>query len=121
MGLVDYLATASYTTCTLTALVILIAYSYISRKPWINLPPGPPVIPILGSLPFMGGTDIHKILMKMRRKYGDIYTISLGYETAVLINGYDLIKEALVNKQKVMSGRPKVFALTSIGRNRGMY
>ena len=44
-----------------------------------NLPPGPMPLPILGNLHLLSSTA-HKDIMKMREKYGDVFTLYFGSE-----------------------------------------
>ena len=86
--------------------LVLLGFVYIkSQKSGKNLPKGPPSLPILGSLPFLG-KDILKDLDHMRETYGDIFMLCLQSPTVVL-NGYTAIKEALVKQGDAFVGRPK--------------
>ena len=71
-----------------------------------NLPPGPPALPIIGSLPFTG-LLLHNTFLKWRPKYGDIASFYLGNEIGVILNNYDVIKEAFVKHGDATSGRQR--------------
>ncbi|XP_052269844.1 cytochrome P450 2U1-like isoform X2 [Dreissena polymorpha] len=43
----------------------------------------------------------------LRRKYGDVYGIYIGRELTVVLNGYDVIHDALVKHGKLFSVRPR--------------
>ncbi|ESO82456.1 hypothetical protein LOTGIDRAFT_54271, partial [Lottia gigantea] len=79
-------------------------------------PPGPRGVPLLGYLPFFGDSP-HLTFMKLREKYGNIFSIQMGSLPAVVIHGKDLIKEALVNRGDDFSGRPQFFSNTLIGND----
>ena len=91
----------------------LLCYNYLVKESWKNLPPGPPVLPVVGSLPFHG-IDIREPLRKMAAKYGDVFTIFLGTKRVVVLNGYDVIKEAFVTNERAFSGRPPVYLLRGV-------
>ncbi|KAK6169281.1 hypothetical protein SNE40_020362 [Patella caerulea] len=77
-----------------------------------GIPPGPRfTLPILGDLLSLdgGGGDIRIATRKQRKKYGDIFSVYFGPKLFIFINGYDLIKEALVKRADVFSSRPSMF------------
>ena len=59
------------------------------------LPPGPVGIPILGYLPFLDILDLGGSFSKLSRKYGDVFSLKVGTETAVVLSSYDAIKSVL--------------------------
>lgn len=72
-----------------------------TRKPK-KFPPGPPRLPVLGSLPFIGvkGSFVHS-LKYVANKYGPVSGIFLGNMPAVIISDYNLIKGKLRAIKKV--------------------
>jgi hypothetical protein len=102
----------------ITIVVFFITFNFFTKQPWKNLPPGPPALPLLGSLPFLG-VDIRQPLMKMAAKYGDIFTIYLGSQRVVVLNGYDMIKEAFAKQGHKFSGRPDLFFITELTQSYG--
>ena len=86
----------------------LLTFIYLSRSPWKRLPPGPLSFPLIGSLPYMMG-DIRKVFSKMAAKYGDIFTVYMGSERTVVLNGYPLIKECLLKSSGVLDARHTKF------------
>lgn len=46
-------------------------------------------------------------LSQLRKIYGDVYSVYLGTRPAVVINGLQTIKEALVSKGVEFAGRPQ--------------
>lgn len=69
--------------------------------------PGPLPWPVLGNLallgqyevPFEGFTDLAK-------KFGDVYTLTLGTTRCLIVNNLDLIREVLNQNGKFFGGRP---------------
>jgi cytochrome P450 len=58
-----------------------------------GFPPGPPVLPIVGSIPFVG--TVPPVAFKnMRSKYGDIIGLKMGELYCLALNNLDLIREA---------------------------
>ena len=111
---------ANLGTVLVAFVVFVVAYNYVVKESWKRLPPGPPVMPLLGSLPFLGfDPDIREPLIKMARKYGDVFTIYMGMRRVVVLNGYEAIKEAFVRKGHAFSGRPDVYFITGITEGYG--
>lgn len=69
--------------------------------------PGPLPWPIIGNLtllakyeaPFQGFSDLAK-------KFGDVYTLTLGTTRCLVVNNLDLIREVLNQNGKYFGGRP---------------
>ena len=89
-------------------IILLTTYSYLSRSPWKRLPPGPPAFPVIGSLPFLIG-DGRKVFSKMAAKYGDVFTIYVGSRRMIVLNKYDVIKEALLKTPRKFDVRSDMF------------
>jgi cytochrome P450 len=67
--------------------------------------PGPPVLPIVGSLPFIEKHQ-HLAFTRLARKYGDVFQINLFGRNIVVLNGLETIKKALLQQSEVFAGRP---------------
>ncbi|XP_053257737.1 cytochrome P450 2A13-like isoform X2 [Podarcis raffonei] len=70
-----------------------------------KLPPGPTPLPFIGNLLQVNTKDMYQSLMKIREKYGPVFTIHLGPRRVVVLCGYDAVKEALVDQAEEFSGR----------------
>ncbi|XP_071979575.1 cytochrome P450 2G1-like [Engystomops pustulosus] len=84
----------------LLVIFILCFILYLSLKSnWGhgNLPPGPTPLPLLGNMLEIGG-DFVKSMMKLRDKYGDVFTVYLGSRPVVIVTGYKAVKEIYVDK-----------------------
>ena len=84
-----------------------ILFNFISKESWEGFPPGPPNLPLIGSLPFLGGADMREPLRRMREKYGDVFTVYVGVQRMVVLASYAAIKEALVIRGHAFAGRPQ--------------
>ncbi len=78
-------------------------------------PPGPRGLPIVGMLPFMGDR-IHQTFTNLAKKYGDIYQIPMGFQTVVVLNGLETIRQAALDKQGDFAGRPRLYILETAAR-----
>lgn len=97
------------------AVTVKIVMSMNKKK--YNLPPGPRGLPLFGYLPFFG-QEPPVTFDNMRKTYGDVISISLGSWPAVVIQGRDVIKEALVTKGDDFSGRPAFTTARSLNEGR---
>lgn len=68
-------------------------------------PNGPWGFPVVGHLPFFGDSPPHTF-EKWQKKYGDVFQIRMGSWNAVIVNGYQSIKEAADKPNDDFSGRP---------------
>ncbi|XP_078584741.1 cytochrome P450 2J2-like [Branchiostoma floridae x Branchiostoma japonicum] len=71
-----------------------------------NLPPYPAGrVPVLGHLLALGRAP-HLKLTAWRRQYGDVFTVRMGMEDVVVLNGYTAVKDALVDRSELFASRP---------------
>uniref|UniRef100_A0A0B7BT25 Cytochrome P450 n=1 Tax=Arion vulgaris TaxID=1028688 RepID=A0A0B7BT25_9EUPU len=92
----------------IAAVLLLLIYTWFPRSGKC-IPPFPArPLPIVGNL-FILKQDTQTLFRTWRQKYGDIFSLYLGGTHVVVLNGYDLIKEALITKADIFSDRPKYF------------
>ncbi|CAG5115333.1 unnamed protein product [Candidula unifasciata] len=102
------------TTWILATVVILVIYLWLQR-PDPRLPPSPVrPLPLVGHL-FSMARDTRPQYAEWRKRVGDIYSLYMGNTLLVVLNGYDVIKEALVKKADVFSDRPPLFVDAATG------
>uniref|UniRef100_A0A3Q0SC02 Cytochrome P450, family 2, subfamily X, polypeptide 9 n=1 Tax=Amphilophus citrinellus TaxID=61819 RepID=A0A3Q0SC02_AMPCI len=90
-----------------------------SRRPK-NFPPGPPILPLLGNLLQLNLKNPLKDFERLRKSYGDVYSIFIGRKPAVIINGMKAIKEAIVTKATDFAGRPQDLFINNITKRKGV-
>ncbi|XP_055107055.1 cytochrome P450 2G1 [Symphalangus syndactylus] len=96
----------------LSCLLILIAWKRMNKAG--KLPPGPTPIPFLGNLLQVQTEATFQSFMKLREKYGPVFTVYMGPRPVVVLCGHEAVKEALVDQADEFSGRGE---LASIERN----
>ncbi|XP_028595489.2 cytochrome P450 2A13-like [Podarcis muralis] len=96
-------AAALFLVICLSCLMVLSTWRQMHRKS--QMPPGPTPLPFIGNLLQVNTSDMYRSLMKIREKYGPVYTIHLGPRRAVVLCGYDAVKEALVDQDEDFSDR----------------
>ncbi|WAQ97360.1 CP2J5-like protein [Mya arenaria] len=65
-----------------------------------NLPPGPRTVPWLGSIGLMqklrkSKKRPHEVFFEESKRYGDIWCFFIGKQPYIVLNGYDIIHEAI--------------------------
>lgn len=70
-------------------------------------PPGPLPWPVLGNLALLGQYDVpFQGFTELAKKYGDVYTLTLGTTRCLIVNNLELIREVLNQNGKFFGGRP---------------
>ncbi|XP_066264264.1 vitamin D(3) 25-hydroxylase-like [Branchiostoma lanceolatum] len=90
----------------------LVAYVIFKRSR--NLPPYPAgCVPVLGHLRALGRAP-HLKLAAWRRQYGDVFTVRMGMEDVVVLNGYTAVKDALVDRSDLFASTTSNYLLDAI-------
>nr|XP_025043293.1 cytochrome P450 2F3-like [Pelodiscus sinensis] len=97
-------------SATLSLLLALCLMAWLLLAPWRkktqgHLPPGPTPLPFLGNMLQVEVKELIKSLQKLSETYGPIYTFHLGSRPCVVLAGYQVLKEALIEKAEEFSGR----------------
>ena len=97
----------------------LFIYKYFVADKLLKLPPGPTPLPVFGNL-FSLGADPRKSLLRLKKKYGDVFTLYMGSRRVVYLCSYDAIKEALVQLGNAFTGRPQdLLLMRDIAKGKG--
>ncbi|XP_067664349.1 cytochrome P450 2C3-like [Haliotis asinina] len=102
----------------LVFVVVLLILWLSTRRP-DGLPPGPPLLPLVGNI-FQMGDDPRVTFSNLRRQYGDIFNVYLFHKPVIVLNGYDVIKEALVKNADIFSDRPHSFLTVVFSKGKGI-
>ncbi|CAN1127214.1 Cytochrome P450 83B1 [Linum perenne] len=74
----------------------------------LNLPPGPPGLPILGNLFQIDNSSPHRYFTKLSHKYGPLMFLRLGYVPTVVISSSKLAKEVMKTQDLAFCSRPSL-------------
>ncbi|XP_073724773.1 cytochrome P450 2D3-like [Misgurnus anguillicaudatus] len=85
-----------------------------------NFPPGPRPVPLFGNLLHLNIVNPLKIFERFAERYGKVYGLFWGLKPVVVLNGFEVIKEALVTKGIDFAGRPQDFMINHISENKGV-
>ncbi|XP_025770635.1 cytochrome P450 2B11-like [Puma concolor] len=102
----------------LTGLLLLLARGH--PKAHGHLPPGPRPLAFLGNILQMDRRGLLKSFLRLREKYGDVFTVYLGPRPVVMLCGIEAIREALVDQAEAFSGRGRVSTVERIFQGHGV-
>uniref|UniRef100_A0A7M4DZ98 Cytochrome P450 2K4-like n=1 Tax=Crocodylus porosus TaxID=8502 RepID=A0A7M4DZ98_CROPO len=77
-----------------------------------DFPPGPRPLPVIGNLHIMD-------LKRPSQTYGPVFSIQMGFTKTVVLSGYEMVKEALVNQADAFAERAEVPAFEELSRGNG--
>uniref|UniRef100_A0A670JHK4 Uncharacterized protein n=1 Tax=Podarcis muralis TaxID=64176 RepID=A0A670JHK4_PODMU len=89
----------------LWVLFIFISHSLKMYKEKSQLPPGPTPWFFLGNLLQKDVMPLNKNYSKLVEKYGPMFTIWMGPKPMVVLCGFDVVKDALVDHAEAFGGR----------------
>ncbi|KAM6121786.1 uncharacterized protein FYN12_008716 [Phoenicopterus ruber ruber] len=106
----------------LLSAAVLLAVLYFSsgyKNSAFKFPPGPTPLPIIGNLHLVDLRRQDKSLMKLAEKYGPIFTLHFGFQKVVVLTGYEVVREALVNYTEEFVDRPSIPIFDQIQNGNG--
>ncbi|NWI62517.1 CP2C8 protein, partial [Todus mexicanus] len=97
------------TIVLLVCIVCLLSFAaWRGRSGKGKMPPGPTPLPILGNLLQVKPTNLAKSLEQLSEEYGPVFTVHMGFDPVVMLHGYDVVKEALVDRAEEFAARGKM-------------
>ncbi|XP_034559714.1 cytochrome P450 2J6-like [Notolabrus celidotus] len=115
----------SYVDWDVRSLLIFIAVfilttDYIKNRRPASFPPGPWALPIVGNMFSVDHNKAHESMTQLAGKYGDVYSLRMGQEWIVVLNGYEVLKEALVTQGDSLADRPSLPMQQDISNGLGL-
>ncbi|KAM7020265.1 vitamin D 25-hydroxylase isoform 1-T1 [Passerculus sandwichensis] len=92
----------------LALLLALVVRQLLKQRRPPGFPPGPAGLPLLGNIPALGAEQPHVYLRRQSLIHGQIFSLDLGGISAVVLNGYDAVKECLVHQSEIFADRPSL-------------
>ncbi|XP_010561817.1 PREDICTED: cytochrome P450 2H1-like isoform X3 [Haliaeetus leucocephalus] len=102
----------------ISCLLLFASWRSISQKE--KQPPGPITLPIVGNILQLNVWNLPESLKKLSKKYGPVFTIYLGPQKAVVLYGYEVVKEALIDQADDFSGRGNLPLLKKLFQGTGI-
>ncbi|XP_006818574.1 cytochrome P450 1A1-like [Saccoglossus kowalevskii] len=112
---IDYTWTAAFTA---VFAIVFGVYWFSRSKKQYNLPPGPKGWPFVGMLYNLGDTP-HIQFMEMAKKFGNVFSMKVGTQRVIVLNGYKAVTEALVDNNSIFSERPDAWTLKRVKNGDG--
>ncbi|CAJ1057471.1 cytochrome P450 2J6-like [Xyrichtys novacula] len=85
-----------------------------------SFPPGPWALPVVGNIFSLDHKKTHESMTKLAKKYGEVYSLRMGQEWYVILNGFDVLKEALVNQGDSLADRPPLPLVVDLNNGLGI-
>ena len=100
-------------------LFVFLVAVYVASTIWQNrhLLPGPFPLPVLGNLLSISLHQPYRDFANMARTYRKLFRVQMGSTKVIVINSYEIAREALVTKAKDFAGRPPHFFGVIFGRD----
>ncbi|XP_069587684.1 cytochrome P450 2D15-like isoform X2 [Ranitomeya imitator] len=102
----------------IAAVCLLIHWVKIRKRR--NYPPGPFPLPLVGNAFHLDFNNLPESLSQLGKQYGNVFSMQIFFENAVVLNGYDAIKEGLVTKSEDTADRPSIPMFEHLGFNNGI-
>lgn len=124
----------------IVTLVIVLFFYYLvkfyqKRHGFANIPPGPKPWPVVGNFggflipsviqrrfrpePERSSKNAASVLTELAKVYGSVYSIYVGSQLVVILNGYKVVKDALSSHPDVFSDRPDIPAISIMTKRKG--
>ncbi|XP_063793844.1 cytochrome P450 2C15-like [Pseudophryne corroboree] len=81
---------------------------WVRKRRKSGTPPGPRPLPLLGNILQIDFKNIVKEFVQLGSQYGPVSMVYLGQNPVVILNGYDVVREAFVDNGEVFNNRGKL-------------
>lgn len=117
-------------------IVTYLVRCYLTQRTFVNIPPGPRPWPVVGNfggffvplavrrrLGLQAADDSDRnaahFLWEQTRLYGNVFSLFVGSQLVVVLNGYEAVRDALSNHPEVFSDRPDIPTISIMTKRKG--
>ncbi|XP_058424219.1 cytochrome P450 2D14-like [Diceros bicornis minor] len=98
------------------AIFLLLVDLMHRRQRWApRYPPGPMPLPGLGNQLQVDFQDLLSCFTRLRSRFGDVFSLQLGWSPVVVVSGLAAIREALVDQSEDTADRPPMPVFEHLG------
>ncbi|XP_073500301.1 cytochrome P450 2D15-like [Phyllobates terribilis] len=99
-----------------TFIVCLFLLDFVkSRKNGSHFPPGPRGLPFLGNILQVDYGNPAVTFNQVRKEFGNVFSLQYFWKKMVVLNGFELVKEALMNRSEDSADRPRSPIYETVG------
>ncbi|KAJ1149058.1 hypothetical protein NDU88_001877 [Pleurodeles waltl] len=113
-------STAIGLACVLTLICILSYKMSWKGSKYRTFPPGPRPLPLIGNLHIMNMKKPYLTLLELSKKYGPVFSIQMGMKKAVVLAGYETVKDALINHAEEFGERARIPIFQKMDKGNGL-
>ncbi|KAM5148450.1 cytochrome P450 2D15-like [Mantella aurantiaca] len=98
-----------------TLLFCLFLLDFMKRKKGPRFPPGPRGVPFLGNILQVDFKHPMIFFNQVTKKFGDIISVQFFWQKIVVLNGFETMKETLINRSEDIADRPRFHTFEKLG------
>ncbi|XP_069593145.1 cytochrome P450 2D14-like [Ranitomeya imitator] len=99
-----------------TFIVCLFLLDFMkSRKNGSHFPPGPRGLPFLGNILQVDFRNPAVTFHQLGKQFGNVYSLQFFWTKTVVLNGFEVNKEALINRSEEIADRPRFPTYEKLG------
>jgi hypothetical protein len=99
-------------------LLVFLIWNLTGRRK--GLPPGPTCYPIIGNVGVIKPSEAVQGHRRLRKAYGDIYSLMIFHKAMIFVHGYDNIRKLFLKHGDLFSDRPNVYPAEVITKKKGI-
>ncbi|XP_069461876.1 cytochrome P450 2K4-like isoform X2 [Ambystoma mexicanum] len=108
----------------LTSVLSLVAILHVMKgtksSKYRNFPPGPRPLPLIGNLHILNPKKPYLTLIELSKTYGPVFSVQMGSRKAVVLAGYEAVKDALVNHAEEFGDRARIPMFQQMDKGNGL-